>query len=275
MASNSLGLALPEPLKDEDARSWFKRFEVCSAADDWNDQKKLLRLPTLLRGRAWAIFDSLPDASTDSYANLKAALLERLSPDTDEDRISARNGLSQRRLAEDRESIDELARDIEKLLDRSSPGLPAEIRDAELRFHFINALPEKIALQLKLLPKVEYHKTISKARELLLIFRRAESSSDSVSQVQVVKDDCLDKLEEAVLQVSEQLANLSTRRSQDDRRCFKYGKLGHLARFCRSRRGTDVERFGCGARGHVKRNCPNSGNDQGGILRHQGAPGWN
>ena len=53
------GLALPEHLQDEDARSWFKRFEVCAAANSWDDAKKLLHLPTLLKGRAWAIFDSL------------------------------------------------------------------------------------------------------------------------------------------------------------------------------------------------------------------------
>ena len=28
------GLALPEPLQDEGARSWFKRFEVCAAANE-------------------------------------------------------------------------------------------------------------------------------------------------------------------------------------------------------------------------------------------------
>ena len=49
------GLALPEPLQDEDSRSWFKRFEVCAAANGWDDARKLLRLPTLLKGRAWAI----------------------------------------------------------------------------------------------------------------------------------------------------------------------------------------------------------------------------
>ena len=44
------GLALPEHLQDEDARSWFKRFEVCAAANSWDDAKKLLRLLTLLKG---------------------------------------------------------------------------------------------------------------------------------------------------------------------------------------------------------------------------------
>ena len=48
------GLALPEHLQDEDAGSWFKRFEVCAAANSWDDAKKLNCLPTLLKGRAWA-----------------------------------------------------------------------------------------------------------------------------------------------------------------------------------------------------------------------------
>ena len=61
------GLALPEPLHDEDTRSWFKRFEVCLAVNGWDATKQLLRLPTLLRGHAWAIFDSLGDSDTDIY----------------------------------------------------------------------------------------------------------------------------------------------------------------------------------------------------------------
>ena len=83
-----------------------------------------------------------------AYAHLKTALLKRLCPDTEEDRMSAREELARRRLREEQESVDELARDIEKLLDRASPGLPAEIRDSVLRFHLINALPEKVAFQL-------------------------------------------------------------------------------------------------------------------------------
>ena len=183
MASNvSIGLALPEPLQDRDAREWFKRFEVCAAANEWNEEKKLKRLPTLLRGRAWAVYDALGERQTDTYAHLKTALLKRLSPDTEEDRLSAREELAKRRLREEQESVDELAHDLEKLLDRASPGLPAEIRDSELRFHLINALPEKVAFQIKLLPKLEYGDTIPKARELLLIYRRAENP---VNQVEV------------------------------------------------------------------------------------------
>ena len=91
--------------------------------------------------------------------------------------------LTLRRFREGSESIDELARDLERMLDKSSPGLPAEICETELRFHFMNTLPEKVAFQLKLLPKGTYTETISKAREFLLIYSRADGHHP-VSQIQ-------------------------------------------------------------------------------------------
>ena len=93
MASGT-GIALPEVLCGEDAKLWFKRFEVCAGANGWNDERKLCRVPTLLQGRAWAVYDSLTDGETDTYEHLKEALLQQLCPDTDEERLIARDELS-------------------------------------------------------------------------------------------------------------------------------------------------------------------------------------
>jgi len=41
------GLALPEPLQDKNSCSWFKRFEVCAAANGWDAARMLLRLPII------------------------------------------------------------------------------------------------------------------------------------------------------------------------------------------------------------------------------------
>ena len=67
MASNvSVGIALPEPLQDRDTRAWFKRFEVCASANEWDEEKKLKRLPRLLRGCMWAVYDALGENQTDT-----------------------------------------------------------------------------------------------------------------------------------------------------------------------------------------------------------------
>ena len=65
--------------------------------------------------------------------------------------------------------------------------MPAEVHDSELRFHLMSALPEKVALQLKLLPKETYAQTIAKAREIILIYQRAEVTH-LVSQVKEVQE---------------------------------------------------------------------------------------
>ena len=176
-------LCLPEHLDNGDSKSWFKRYELSAAANEWNDARKLLRLPTLFKGRAWAIFESLRDEEKDTYDHLKRAISERLNPDTDENCLVAHEQLMLRRFKEGCESVDELARDLERMLDKSSPGLPVEIRETELRFHLMNSLPEKVAFQLKLSPKGTYAETISKAREISLIYSRADKQHP-VSQIQ-------------------------------------------------------------------------------------------
>ena len=133
------------------------------------------------------------------------------------------------------------------MLDKASP---VEIRDTELRFHLMNALPEKVSFQLKLLPKEDYLKTLSKARELLLIYRRADSTA-AVSQMRVDADEGrFNRLEKAVEQVSQQLAALGTRRRETttNRWCFKCGRTGHLSRNCRSRGTQEIQCFNLGGK---------------------------
>ena len=173
-------ICLPEHLQHEDARSWSKRF---AAANEWNVAKQLLHLPTLLRGRSWAVYESLRDADKESYDKLKKAILDRLDPDTDEHRLAACDQLSQTHLREGLESIDKLARDLEKLLDQASPGLPATTREAELHFHLINSLPDNVAFQLKLQPQANYSATIAKARELQLIYVQPEQQHHQRSEL--------------------------------------------------------------------------------------------
>ena len=126
MAAGS-AICLPKPLGDGNAKLWFRQFNVCPATNEWNTAKKLMQLPTLLRGRVWAIYELLGEADNESYNALKGAIISCLNPDTDQDYLAACKQLTCRHYLKGGESIDELAQDIEKPLDRSLPGLPAEV----------------------------------------------------------------------------------------------------------------------------------------------------
>ena len=79
--------------------------------------------------------------------------------------------------------MDELARDLERWLDRATPEIPANVTDTKLRFHLINLLLEKVAFQLMLLPKATFAETMAKAREVCLIYSQVDEAK-VVNQVQ-------------------------------------------------------------------------------------------
>jgi len=64
----------------------------------------------------------------------------------------------------------------------------------------LNSLPERLALQLKLLPEGTSVETIIKARELCLVYKRANAAS-AINHVHVTISTCLDQME-ATLQKS-------------------------------------------------------------------------
>ena len=85
--------------------------------------KKLLGVPTVLKGRACAVSESLSDAQTDTYEHVKTALLARFSLHTAEVRLLIREELNRRKFVESRQSIEQMVRFIERLLNKASPGL--------------------------------------------------------------------------------------------------------------------------------------------------------
>ena len=99
---------------------------------------------------------------------------------------------------------------------------------------------------------------ISKATELLLIYRRVDKAEGHIQQITNPKEERLDKLDTAVQQISEQLTALSTQGRPPNTNLFPKSP--------RTRKLKDMECYNCGRRGHLARNCWNSGNGQGGTF---------
>eukprot|EP00731_Ephydatia_muelleri_P001876 Em0001g1876a len=76
MATSTSSLPLPEITTDDFERSWT-RFHLVAAASKWDDEKKLLMLPALLRGKLVEIFISLSAEEKETLTKLKQALSDR------------------------------------------------------------------------------------------------------------------------------------------------------------------------------------------------------
>ena len=83
------GLAFPKLPQNKDSHFQFKQYGVYAATNDWDRVKKLTCLPTLHKSHTQAIYDSLGENVMDTYDHLKVALLQCLSPDTEEDQLAA------------------------------------------------------------------------------------------------------------------------------------------------------------------------------------------
>ena len=73
-------VSFPRAFANGDACEWFKRFEICSKANNWRDETKALKLPTLLEGEALAIWLELSEEEQGTYETAKKVLLEKMTP---------------------------------------------------------------------------------------------------------------------------------------------------------------------------------------------------
>lgn len=113
-------------------------------------------------------------------------------------------------------SIDELAHNVEKLLEQASPGLPTEQKTQSYIFTSLTRSQRVSHFNLNYL-------TIAKARELCLIYTRNEGPG-CVNKVQ--DGSRMQKLEEAIQMMSEQLTALSTQKSNSGvNLCFTCANL--------------------------------------------------
>ena len=71
---------LPERVSDGDFATWLRHFDRRASANDWNDDKRIAKLPAFLHGPAAVYFDSLGDAEKDTLPHLLDSLKKCFTP---------------------------------------------------------------------------------------------------------------------------------------------------------------------------------------------------
>ena len=80
MSNSSKHISLPTPFSVGDPVEWFRRFEICCRANEWNDEMEAKKLPTLLEGEAIAVWFELTQEEQESYSSAKEKIIEQMAP---------------------------------------------------------------------------------------------------------------------------------------------------------------------------------------------------
>ena len=67
-------------LAEGDSMNWFLKYEICSVANEWGDELKGKKLPTLLEGEAPTIWLELPTEQQASYDAAKVKITKAMAP---------------------------------------------------------------------------------------------------------------------------------------------------------------------------------------------------
>ena len=73
-------VSLPSAFSEGDPTEWFKRFEICSASNDWDSAMRAKKMPTLLEGEALAVCLDLGEDDQKDYNEAKKKIIARLAP---------------------------------------------------------------------------------------------------------------------------------------------------------------------------------------------------
>ena len=74
-------LSVPEAFSDGDFGLWLQKFELCLTANGWKEDEMLKCLPTLLSGKAFAVFERLGEDKKESFKTLLESIKEAFGDD--------------------------------------------------------------------------------------------------------------------------------------------------------------------------------------------------
>ena len=255
-----LGIALPNKFDDGDIVSWLDSYDVCAVANGWNDEARLRRMPTLLTGRAFAIFQRLAAGDKDTLAHLRASLTAAFLP---EEQRGARYSEFDTCSMKTKEAVEVFAHRLESLLRQALPDLDGAARDAVLKQRFIRGMEAPIRLRLYENPALTYAQCVTTARQLQSAVKQL--SDEGVTLPSTTSSSAGQRLQggasaavtiKAEPEVHANSMRFASARTADTSRnnqrqqqstpltCFNCGKVGHKSAQCWASRGQPSRQTG-------------------------------
>jgi hypothetical protein len=178
--STTKHISLPKTFASGDVNEWFKRFEICCSANDWNDATKALKLPTLLEGEALAVWLELSEETQKSYSEAKKQIIAKMVPQS----FVSLDDFHKRRLHIG-EPISVYVHELKKLLDHAMPTLDTGARDQLLLHQFLAGIPRDISKPIRAASDV---KTLDQATERAWLLMAVDSDGSSPAPVAATSD---------------------------------------------------------------------------------------
>jgi len=274
--AESLDLPLPEITTENFTRAWT-RFELVAKAKEWNTEKQLTILPTLLRGKLLDHFVDCDDETKSDLKKLHAALLE--ASGQLEDPLSAAKQFTSRDQRPE-ECVADFASAIKKLFRRAYPD--EQTTSKVLLQRFITGLrspisqqlllrgwPEQLEKAIKDATEVKYALNFESARVQQPVYAVTERQLRVSANEFVPKQEAtLQKLQTALDEMTKRMEALESTLAKAQRDSNATAATGSSG----SRQNADRKPpvcYRCGQEGHIKRTCP---------LNYQGparmAGGW-
>ena len=239
--------SIPTRFEEGNIVEWLDTFDGCAAANQWDDAARLRRLPTFLRGRAFAIFLRLEAGRRDTIAHLRQSLIDEFLPAEERGvRYQEFDTCSMK----PSESVDNYVLRLEQLLTMAIPALAGEAREAILKQRFMKGLEPDIRRRLYENPTLTYVQCITTAKQLLTASKQVaeEGTSLGATGKSPNTESTLDlskvKTEPSATSnfVGRKSHPLSQNRQQQFRqssqynavKCLTCGGFGHLSRVCPS-----------------------------------------